>query len=81
MFATTENAKKIAFIEADVVAKLRIEDTCRGFAGGRTRKVIHGRRQEDVCIDVSGQFDDLSAVGNGSESLVGVTGNYRHGMG
>lgn len=44
MFASTENTEEIAFVETDVVGKLSVEDACRGFAGGRTRKVVHGGR-------------------------------------
>lgn len=65
MFAPTKDAQEIGFVQSDVVAKLGIEDTCRGFAGGGTGQIVHGRGQKEGHVDVSCQLDDLSE--NGSE--------------
>lgn len=81
MFASTENTVEIAFVETGAVAKLNIEDTCRGLAGGITREIVHGRGQEEWSIDVPGEFDDLSAGENGGESVNGTIKDHGHGMG
>jgi hypothetical protein len=62
MFAATENAQEIAFVQSDVVAELGIEDACRGVARGSARKIVHGGGQEGEGVDVSGQLDDVSRM-------------------